>query len=56
MINLTGSNGENLIFKSSDECADYFKVTSQTINVKIAKRQPVLDANNTEFLLSRKPI
>ena len=52
----SGSNGEKLIFKSSDECADYFKVTSQTINVKIAKRQPVLDANNTEFLLSRKPI
>lgn len=55
-VSASGSNGAELIFKSSKSCADYFGVTSQTINTKIAKKLPILDTNNVEFLLSRKSI
>jgi len=51
-----GSNGENLMFKNSEACADYFGVTSVTINNKMAKRLPISDTNNIEFTISRKPI
>jgi hypothetical protein len=51
-----GSNGENLMFKNSEACADYFGVTSGTINNKMAKRLPISDTNNIEFTISRKPI
>jgi hypothetical protein len=51
-----GSNGEIIIFIDSNVCADYFKVTPSTINIKLNKRATVFNSNKIEFKLSRKPI
>lgn len=51
----TSSSGENILFKGSKECADFFGITSQTINVRLAAKESVL-LNNIEYKLSRRPI
>jgi hypothetical protein len=49
-------NGERIIFKSSETCADYFGVTSATINNRISKRLPISNKNNINYTLSRVPL
>ena len=51
-----GFNGEIIIFKDTQSCADYFKVAPQTINVKLNKRVTVFDSKKVGFKLSRKPL
>lgn len=48
-----GLNGENVTFKSSEACADYFGVTSATVNSRIAKNLPITNTNEIKFILSR---
>lgn len=55
-ILVEGSNGEVLSFKSSEACADYFGVTSVTVNSRIAKKLPIKYSNNVSFVLSRKAL
>ena len=48
---------ENLFFKDSKACAEYFGVTSQTINDRLAKGLPILNTSTRiEFRLSRRPV
>ena len=49
-------NGERMIFKSSETCADYFGVTSVTVNSRISKRLPISDKNNINYTLSHVPL
>lgn len=49
-----GSNGETITFANSKVCAEYFQVTSATINTRIVKRLPILNTENVSFTLSRK--
>ena len=49
-------NGERIIFKSSETCADYFGVTSATVNSRISKRLPISNKNNINYTLSRMPL
>ena len=53
---ILAENGEIIVFKDSRSCADYFKVESQTINVKLSKRVTVFNSNKVEFKLFRRPI
>jgi hypothetical protein len=46
-------NGERITFKSSETCADYFGVTSATVNSRIAKRLSIASQNNINYTLSR---
>lgn len=48
-----GLNGESITFKSSGTCADYFGVTSTTVNSRIVKKLPINYTNNITFILSR---
>jgi len=48
-----GLNGESITFKSSEACAEYFGVTSATVNSRIAKKLPINYTNNITFILSR---
>jgi hypothetical protein len=50
-----GSNGEKLIFKDSKTCAEYFGITSQALNIRLAKKL-LLVSNNVKFKLSRKSL
>ena len=52
----SGSNGENLVFKNSELCVNYFGVTSATINNRIVKELPIVNDRKIEFMLFRKPI
>lgn len=45
-------NGERIIFKSSETCADYFGVTSVTVNSRISKRLPISYQNNIDYTLT----
>ena len=57
ILALDNTSGKTLRFKNSQNCADYFRVTSNTINIKIAKKQPILDPkNHVEYILLRKSI
>ena len=48
---------QNLFFQDSKACAEYFGVTSQTINDRLAKELPILDpSTRIEFRLSRRPV
>ena len=48
---------ENIIFNDSKACAEYFGVTSQTINDRLAKGSPILNTSTKiEFRLSRRPV
>jgi hypothetical protein len=49
-----GSKGETRFFANSKVCAEYFQVTSATINNRIAKRQTIISPENISFILSRK--
>jgi hypothetical protein len=45
------------VFKDSKACAQYFGVTSQTINDRLAKGSPILNTfTKIEFILSRRPV
>ena len=45
------------VFKDSKACAEYFGVTSQTINDRLAKGSPILNTSTRiEFRLSRRPV
>ena len=49
--------GQNIFFQDSKACAEYFGVTSQTINNRLAKELPILDpSSRMEFRLSRRPV
>jgi len=50
-----GSNGKKLIFKDSKTCAEYFGITSQALNIRLAKKL-LLVSNNVKFKLSRKSL
>lgn len=48
---------DKLVFKNSEACAEYFGVTSATINNRITKRMPIKGGRkNLEFLLYRKAL
>lgn len=49
------SNNETFIFKGSNECGDYFGVTSQTVNTRLTSGSPLVK-DNIEYKLSRRPI
>ena len=51
-----GLDGESITFKSSESCADYFGVTSATVNSRIVKRLPISNTNKIKFMLSRIPL
>jgi len=54
---ILASGHKTIVFKGSKECADYFGVSVFTINNRLAKDKPLItDANNLEFVLSRKPL
>jgi hypothetical protein len=48
---------QNIFFQDSKACAEYFGVTPQTINDRLAKELPILDpSTRIEFRLSRRPV
>ena len=51
-----GLNGENLIFLNSEACADYFGVSTQTINTRITNKLIITNKNNKNYILKRKSI
>ena len=53
-----GSKGKTLVFKGSTECANYFGVSSVTINTKLAEGLPVYLSgdDSVKFILKRKPL
>ncbi len=54
---ILASGHKTIVFKVSKEFADYFGVSVFTINNRLAKDKPLItDANNLEFVLSRKPL
>lgn len=54
---ILASGPNTMVFKGSKECADYFGVSVFTIDDRLAKGKPVIhNANNIEFVLSRKPL
>ena len=54
---ILASGSNTIVFKGSKECADYFEVSVFTINDRLAKDKPLItDANNIEYVLSRKPL
>jgi len=47
----------NILFKDSKDCADYFDVTSQTINDRLARGMAILEpTTRTAYMLSRRPV
>jgi len=47
-----GSKGETRFFANSKVCADYFLVTSVTINNRIVKKLSIISPENISFKLS----
>ena len=60
-IEVESTDGEVIIFKDSKSCAEYFSISSQTLNIAIFKKAPItrkglLDNKIIKYKLTRKPL
>lgn len=60
-LEVESTDGEVIIFKDTKSCAEYFSISSQTLNVAISKqalltRKGFIDNKNIKYKLTRKPL